>query len=129
MIFSVIDRASFDNVTAQWHEELTFTRPDVPVILVGTKTDLRNPEDKSNIKTGTGELLAAEINAAKYMEVNYKNSHSINEVFEEVVRLYRVDPNKMLSLRKEKSWDRIPPSSASSSTRPSTGNQYETLWT
>jgi hypothetical protein len=63
--------------------------------LVGTKVDQRNSDDKSNIKTGQGELLAAEINATKYFEISTKNVQSMEEVFQEVIRVYRINPNKV----------------------------------
>ena len=39
--------ASFDNVRAKWSPEIKHNNPDTPVVLVGTKLDLR--DDKHTI--------------------------------------------------------------------------------
>ena len=39
--FDVANRSSFQNVTEKWIPELRHFVPDVPVLLLGTKTDLR----------------------------------------------------------------------------------------
>ncbi|KAJ8038803.1 Ras-related C3 botulinum toxin substrate 1 [Holothuria leucospilota] len=40
--FSVVCPASFENVRKKWHPEVTHFCPNIPVILVGTKSDLRD---------------------------------------------------------------------------------------
>jgi Ras-related C3 botulinum toxin substrate 1 len=39
--FSVVSPTSYENVSAKWIPELRHHAPSVPIILVGTKTDLR----------------------------------------------------------------------------------------
>jgi Ras-related C3 botulinum toxin substrate 1 len=39
--FSVVSPTSYESVSAKWIPELRHHAPDVPIILVGTKTDLR----------------------------------------------------------------------------------------
>merc|ERR550525_269472 len=43
--FSVISDPSFNNVKQKWIPEITHHAPGVPIILVGTKSDLRNDEE------------------------------------------------------------------------------------
>lgn len=45
--YSVVNPASFDNVRAKWSPEIKHNNPETPVVLVGTKLDLR--EDKHTI--------------------------------------------------------------------------------
>ena len=45
--YSVVNPASFDNVRAKWSPEIKHNNPDTPVVLVGTKLDLR--DDKHTI--------------------------------------------------------------------------------
>ena len=40
--FSVVNPSSFENVRSKWSSEITFYCPETPVILVGTKVDLRD---------------------------------------------------------------------------------------
>ncbi|GKD77014.1 Rac-like GTP-binding protein ARAC7, partial [Tanacetum coccineum] len=42
LAFSLISRASYENVLKKWMPELRRFAPDVPVVLVGTKLDLRD---------------------------------------------------------------------------------------
>ncbi len=46
--YSVVNPASFDNVRAKWSPEIKHNNPDTPVVLVGTKLDLR--DDKHTIE-------------------------------------------------------------------------------
>jgi Ras-related C3 botulinum toxin substrate 1 len=39
--FSVVSPTSYENVSAKWIPELRHHAPNAPIILVGTKTDLR----------------------------------------------------------------------------------------
>ena len=43
LCFSVASRSSFDNVEAKWVPELRLHCPNSPILLVGTKSDLRDP--------------------------------------------------------------------------------------
>ncbi|KAI0223524.1 Ras-related C3 botulinum toxin substrate 1 [Lamellibrachia satsuma] len=75
--FSVISPTSFGNVRAKWFPEVLHHCPDTPIILVGTKLDLR--EDKETVEILKEKLLspitypqglamAKEIGAVKYLE-------------------------------------------------------------
>jgi Ras-related C3 botulinum toxin substrate 1 len=77
LCFSIVNPVSYQNITAKWYKEVIHYCPDVPLILVGTKLDLR--EDAATISklqalgqapvsTAKGQELASKINAFKYME-------------------------------------------------------------
>ncbi|KAJ0526060.1 putative small GTP-binding protein [Helianthus annuus] len=42
LAFSLISKASYENVSKKWIPELTHYAPGVPIVLVGTKLDLRD---------------------------------------------------------------------------------------
>jgi len=93
--FSIVNPASFENVRAKWHPEVSHHCPSTPIILVGTKVDLR--EDPSTVEkllakkqsaiTYEGALqMANEISAAKYMECSAITQQGLKAVFDEAIR-------------------------------------------
>ena len=40
--FSIVNPSSFENVRAKWYTEIKYYCPETPIILVGTKVDLRD---------------------------------------------------------------------------------------
>lgn len=93
--FSIISPASFENVKAKWYPEVNHHCPNTPIILVGTKLDLR--EDKETIDRlaekklapithQQGLQLAKEIHAVKYMECSALTQKGLKAVFDEAIR-------------------------------------------
>ncbi|URE13394.1 rac-like GTP-binding protein [Musa troglodytarum] len=79
LAFSLVSRASYENVLKKWIPELHHYAPGVPVVLAGTKLDLR--EDKYYLEdhpgvvpvsTAQGEELRKQIGAAYYIECSSK---------------------------------------------------------
>ncbi|XP_011801108.1 PREDICTED: ras-related C3 botulinum toxin substrate 1-like [Colobus angolensis palliatus] len=74
--FSLVSPASFENVRAKWYPEVRHHRPNTPIILVGTKLELRDDKDtieklKKKLTPITylqGPAIAKEIGALKYLE-------------------------------------------------------------
>lgn len=54
--FSLVNPASFENVRAKWYPEVRHHCPSTPIILVGTKLDLR--DDKTTIEKLRDKKLA-----------------------------------------------------------------------
>ncbi|KAB5524941.1 hypothetical protein DKX38_022690 [Salix brachista] len=80
LAFSLVSRASYENVLKKWVPELQHFAPGVPVVLVGTKLDLR--EDKHYladhpglvpVTMAQGEELRKQIGAAYYIECSSKS--------------------------------------------------------
>ena len=93
--FSVASPPSFENVKHKWHPEVTHHCPNTPILLVGTKKDLRNdPEvlkklkdqNQMTITQQQGTALARQIQAIKYLECSALNQDGIKEVLAEGVR-------------------------------------------
>ncbi|CAG0920166.1 unnamed protein product [Notodromas monacha] len=93
--FSIVSPSSFDNVTSKWCPEIKHHCPDAPIILIGTKMDLR--EDKETlailgeqglqpVKREQGLKLASKIRAIKYLECSALTQKGLKQVFEEAVR-------------------------------------------
>eukprot|EP00123_Amoebidium_parasiticum_P016352 comp23401_c4_seq2/m.38823 comp23401_c4_seq2/g.38823 ORF comp23401_c4_seq2/g.38823 comp23401_c4_seq2/m.38823 type:complete len:191 (-) comp23401_c4_seq2:218-790(-) len=95
MCFSVDNPDSLDNIPDKWTPEVRHFCPNVPIILVGLKKDLRNDEGvkaelaklkQEPVKPEAGEGMAKQINATKYMECSAKTKEGVREVFEEATR-------------------------------------------
>lgn len=50
--FSISDPVSFDHVKEKWVPEIRYHVPDAPIILVGTKIDLRNEINAQRLSNG-----------------------------------------------------------------------------
>ena len=93
--FSIISPASFENVKAKWFPEINHHCPNVPMILVGTKIDLREDKETINrlaekrlapISHQQGMQLAKEIKAIKYLECSALTQTGLKAVFDEAIR-------------------------------------------
>ncbi|KAL0477660.1 Ras-related protein Rac [Acrasis kona] len=95
LCFSIVNETSRLNVSRKWVPELQHYSPNSKIILVGTKSDLRNDEKFIEKLTqdgltitdmSLGEVTAKEINAVKYVECSAKDKESVNAVFTEGLR-------------------------------------------
>ncbi len=94
LVFSIISPSSFENVSSKWLPELQHYCPKIPIVLVGTKSDLR--EDKQILKylnekrqtpiTYEQGLQKAKECGAKYMECSAYTQRGLNAVFDEAIR-------------------------------------------
>lgn len=89
--FSVTSPSSFENVTSKWYPEIKHHCPDAPMILVGTKIDLREDRETLNglaeqglspIKREQGQKLANKIRAVKYMECSALSQRGLKQVYQ-----------------------------------------------
>ncbi|XP_018614313.1 rho-related GTP-binding protein RhoG-like [Scleropages formosus] len=95
--FSIASPPSYENVKHKWHPEVTHHCPGVPILLVGTKSDLRadsevlrklKEQNQTTISQQQGQALARHIHAVKYLECSALNQEGIREVFSEAVRAF-----------------------------------------
>lgn len=115
MCFSIDQLASLENIPDKWLPEIEHFCPNVPFILVGNKTDLRNDpvtiqvreiEIKPSLKEFNtlrdfqrlrdnkrkpiepieGQMMASKINAYAYVECSAKSNEGVREVFEMATR-------------------------------------------
>ena len=94
MCFTVNEPSSFTNAKEQWYPELNHHCPGTPILLVGTKEDLRDdPEVVGRLTTRglspityrQGLECAKDIGAVKYMECSARTNKGVQEVFIEAV--------------------------------------------
>lgn len=92
--FSIISPYSFDNVKSKWWPEISHHAPGVPLILVGTKSDLRNDANMlqqlqakglSVITKEQAESRAREINAKSFLECSALTQEGLKAVFDAAI--------------------------------------------
>jgi len=100
--YSVMSKASFDNVRAKWHPEIQHHSPNTPIILVGTKSDLRMDQNaiaklQSMNQTPVTESEAADltkhIKAVKNVECSALTQQGLKLVFDEAIRAALTPPS------------------------------------
>ncbi|XP_053376128.1 ras-like GTP-binding protein RHO [Mercenaria mercenaria] len=95
LCFSVDNPESLENIREKWAPEVKHFCTNVPIILVGSKKDLRNDETvrcelakmkQEPVKYDDGRAMAKLIGAVSYLECSAKRMDGIVEVFEEATR-------------------------------------------
>ena len=95
MCFSIESINSLSNIKEIWYPEVKHFCPDVPIILVGIKKDLRDDENarkellnlgQEPIKPEYGQAMAEKIQARAYLECSAKTKEGLNLVFETAAR-------------------------------------------
>ncbi|KAH0707827.1 hypothetical protein KY289_012903 [Solanum tuberosum] len=102
LAFSLISRASYENVLKKWMPELRRFAPDVPIVLVGTKLDLRDGNgyladhmDSNIITPAQGEELRKQIGAAAYVECSSKTQQNVKAVFDTAIKVVLQPPRRL----------------------------------
>ncbi|KAK9475788.1 P-loop containing nucleoside triphosphate hydrolase protein [Lipomyces japonicus] len=93
--FSLVSPPSLENVRTKWYPEISHHAPNTPIILVGTKLDLREDKetiDKLREKRMTpitypqGLQMAKDIHAVRYLECSALTQKGLKAVFDEAIR-------------------------------------------
>ncbi|KHN79911.1 Ras-related C3 botulinum toxin substrate 1 [Toxocara canis] len=101
--FSLVNPASFENVRAKWYPEVSHHCPNAPIILVGTKLDLR--EDNDTVEKLRERRLAPISylqDAVKYLECSALSQKGLKQVFDEAIRAVLIPQPKPKRRRKTK---------------------------
>jgi len=101
--FSIISPQSFENVKSKWYPEVQHHCPDTPIILVGTKADLRNDHSMASALQAKGLHMVTrdeatsrqkEISAVSYLECSALTQEGLKTVFDEAIRAALNKQNK-----------------------------------
>eukprot|EP00252_Welwitschia_mirabilis_P004605 TRINITY_DN14916_c0_g1_i1.p1 TRINITY_DN14916_c0_g1~~TRINITY_DN14916_c0_g1_i1.p1 ORF type:complete len:199 (-),score=31.42 TRINITY_DN14916_c0_g1_i1:6-602(-) len=108
LAFSLISKASFENVTKKWIPELRHFAPGTPIILVGTKLDLRDDRQffvdhptAVPITTSQGQALKKQVGAAAYVECSAKTQQNIKAVFDSAIKAVLQPPKQKRKTKKK----------------------------
>jgi len=100
--FSVISQSSFENVKTKWVPEIQHHAPGVPILLVGTKSDLRKDENtkkqlaarsQAMVQAEAAGTMAKEVGATKYLECSALTQEGLKQVFDDAIRAAMTKPN------------------------------------
>ncbi|XP_019206336.1 cell division control protein 42 homolog [Oreochromis niloticus] len=92
--FSVVSPSSFQNVAEKWVPEISLHCPGTPFLLVGTQVHLRDDSDtleklankkQQAVTFKSGEKLARNLKAVKYIECSAETQEGLKYVFDEAV--------------------------------------------
>ena len=95
LCFSIDSPDSLENIPEKWMPEIKHFSPNIPVILVGNKNDLREDSrtiielgklQQEPIKAEDGRIMAKKIDAFAYLECSAKRNTGVREVFETATR-------------------------------------------
>ncbi|XP_009136330.1 rac-like GTP-binding protein ARAC3 isoform X1 [Brassica rapa] len=94
LAFSLVSKASFENVAKKWVPELRHHAPGVPIFLVGTKLDLRDDKEyllehpgAVPISTSHGVELMKLVGAFAYTECSAKTQQNVKAVFDVAIKV------------------------------------------
>ncbi|GAV53121.1 hypothetical protein ZYGR_0AI04030 [Zygosaccharomyces rouxii] len=121
--FSVVERSSLRNVTDKWYPEIrencSSGNPELlrrlgkrPILLVGTKTDLRDQEEEEipGVRSASSEYISPEeaqqvaehCGFMGYVECSAATQVGVREVFEAAVRACVYEPQRLLNEENKK---------------------------
>ncbi|KAJ3104792.1 GTP-binding protein Rho1 [Phlyctochytrium planicorne] len=92
--FSVDNRQSLINVIEKWVPEVKYFHPNIPLVLIGCKNDLREDPDtldrlgrlgESPVSIEEAQEVAREIGAFKYVETSAKTGYQVDNLFDDDV--------------------------------------------
>lgn len=96
LCFSLFSPSSLEAIRSKWFPEVKEHADGTPIILVGTKLDLREKESavatlkesgQEPVTPAQGSACAKSIGAVKYLECSALTQEGLSEVFEEAIRI------------------------------------------
>ena len=95
--YSVTSPSSLRNVKDKWIKEIRFHSPHAPIVLAGTKADLRNAagkQDTTFVDFADAKELGEELGVERVMECSAKTAVGLVELFNEVIKVGLVAKSK-----------------------------------
>eukprot|EP01023_Acetabularia_acetabulum_P001141 TRINITY_DN10428_c0_g2_i2.p2 TRINITY_DN10428_c0_g2~~TRINITY_DN10428_c0_g2_i2.p2 ORF type:complete len:225 (-),score=21.59 TRINITY_DN10428_c0_g2_i2:104-730(-) len=112
LCFSVVNHPSFINVKDRWYVEIKHHCPNVPMLIVGTKSDLRTDENtlenlkkenKAPITEEEANAMVKDLGALRFLECSALTRQGLKNVFDEALTsVVGSDNNKPVSSGKKK---------------------------
>ena len=96
MCYAIDMPDSLSNIIDKWLPEIRFYVPQLPIILVGIKKDLRNDPitcrrlkltNQRTLKYEDGHIISKRIRAAYFFECSCKTNEYIQDIFQTAAKL------------------------------------------
>ncbi|KAL9325438.1 hypothetical protein ACSQ67_006083 [Phaseolus vulgaris] len=100
LCYSLISKASYENISKKWIPELRHYAPNVPIVLVGTKLDLR--DDKQFLIDHPGATRITTAQAFTYIECSSKTQQNVKTVFDAAIKVALRPPKPKKKPRKKR---------------------------
>lgn len=109
--FDVTNPTSFENVLIKWHPEVKHFCRDIPVVLIGCKTDLRKDKECARklralnlapVSYIQAEQTKQDMNAELYLECSAKYQENVEDIFKEATKKALVYRKKLKKHKKKK---------------------------
>ena len=93
--YSIVNETSLENVKHKWSDKIKYHADGVPIILVGTKLDLRHDSEyvanleakgKRVLKKEEGQEVANQIGAKLHLECSALTQQGLKEVFDKAIQ-------------------------------------------
>jgi len=85
--YSITDPNSLQCVEERWVPEITQCCPGTPIILIGTKLDLRSKQDSGLVDIKDAEKVAKQIDATVHIECSALTQEKLSDVFQQTIRV------------------------------------------
>lgn len=86
LLYSVVDKASFENVVQKWIPEVRQFMPEVPFLIAGSRLDLR-PGSKSSVGIADLKSVATKYGATGYLEYSATTREGLTDLWNQVLRI------------------------------------------
>ena len=101
VFFDISDNTErLERIHGFWWTEIKLSDHNVPIILVGSKLDLRDKDEITTISVEEGIALAAKIGAKEYMEISCLENRGLSDLFGKALKIgYRHSLDAKKNLR------------------------------
>ncbi|XP_057372933.1 ras-like GTP-binding protein RhoL [Daphnia carinata] len=99
LCYAVSQRTSFESLPSKWIPELKLHCPQTPIVLVGTKIDMRKDGSTSTdyVSSAEGKEMSKQVNG--FIECSAKTGDNLREVSCEAVRAVRRKSKRRVNLK------------------------------
>lgn len=86
LLYSAVDKASFENVVQKWIPEVRQFMPEVPFLIAGSRLDLR-PGSKASVGAADVKAAANKYGATSFLEYSATTREGLAELWTQVLRI------------------------------------------